>query len=414
MTNIQIPYGSRLIDVDIEGKLLDLEGVDKSNGNAKNYDVIRHALRNPIGTNRVREIVDTKKSAQIVIVVDDHTRDAPTQRMLEAVTKEIGAGHKINLLVACGTHASPEEEDLKRILGKFYSRFEVNIHDCDAKDLVYLGTTSRGTPVTLNRTYVDADIKILTGDISLHYYAGFGGGRKSILPGISSREAIKKNHALLVDEHARTANLSDNPVHQDMTEAASLAPPDFVINTVADASGNLVDAYAGDMNSVFLKGAEVAKDFYLHEISTLFDVLIVSAGGFPKDRNLYQATKAIENCYRTIVPGGELILVAECREGLGDPYFENWMNEYTSYEETEDAIKNNFVLGGHKAFYIRKAMKRVHLSIVSKLNTHILNGWGIKAYESIWDAFEEKRDKVNIGIVKKGLDTLLVPVTENR
>ena len=197
-----------------------------------------------------------------------------------------------------------------------------------------------------------------------------------------------------------------------MTEAASLAPPDFVINTVADASGNLVDAYAGDMNSVFLKGAEVAKDFYLHEISTLFDVLIVSAGGFPKDRNLYQATKAIENCYRTIVPGGELILVAECREGLGDPYFENWMNEYTRYEETEDAIKNNFVLGGHKAFYIRKAMKRVHLSIVSKLNTHILNGWGIKAYESI--CFEEKTDKVNIGIVKKGLDTLLVPVTKNR
>jgi nickel-dependent lactate racemase len=411
MTKLQIPYGSKLINVDIEGKLLALED-DRSKANHKKQDVINHALQNPIGTNRLREIVNARKNANIIIVVDDHTREAPTEKILDALTEEIGEKYKkqITLLVACGTHAPPTEEDLKRILGKHFAQYNFEIHDCDAKDLVYLGTTNRGTPVMLNRNYMNADIKILTGDITLHYYAGFGGGRKSILPGISSRETIKKNHALLVDKRAKTTNVENNPVHLDMSEAASFAPPDFVINTVADASGYLMDAYAGEMNAVFLKGAEVAKELFCLETDDLFDILLVSAGGFPKDRNLYQATKAVENCYRAVVPGGELILVAECREGIGDPYFEDWMNEYTTYEAAEEAIKTIFVLGGHKAFYMRKAMKRIRLSIVSELDKHMLNRWGINAYESAGEAFEDKNDKVKIGIVKKGLDTLLVPV----
>ena len=430
---MRIPYGSGVINIDIEGKSLDFrssrtEGIPKS----LDVDIIKHAIQNPIGTIRLNEIVKRKKDARIVIVVDDHTREAPTEKILDALTEEIGKEHKkqITLLVACGTHAPPAEEDLKRILGRYYAQYNFVIHDCDATDLVFVGTTSRGTPVMLNRNYVEADIKILTGDITLHYYAGFGGGRKSILPGISSRETIKKNHALLVDERARTTNVENNPVHLDMSEAASFAPPDFVINTVADASGCLVDAYAGEMNAVFLKGAEVAKSLFSLEIGDMFDVLLVSAGGFPKDRNLYQASKTIDNSYRAVVPGGKLILVAECREGIGDPYFEDWMNRYASYEAAEEAIKTNFVLGGHKAFYMRKAMNRVRLSIVSELDSGVLNRWGINAYRSVGEALEEEmeeyrhynvtktstkiKEKVKIGIVKNGLDTLLVPGTKNR
>ncbi len=422
MTKLQIPYGSKLIDVDlgmgIAGKLLEHEGsIDRSKIKPKDRDVerIRHALQNPIGTKKLREIVDRKRDAKIVIVVDDHTREAPTVRMLDALIEEIGEEHKdkllrqVTLLVACGTHTAPTEEDLQRILGKHYQQFNLKIHDCDAKDLVFVGTTSRGTPVMLNRSYVEADVKILTGDITLHYYAGFGGGRKSILPGISSRETIQRNHALLLDDRAKTANIEDNPVHLDMTEAASFAPPDFVINTVADSSGNLVDAYAGEMNSVLLMGAEVMKKLSSFE-TDLFDILVVSAGGFPKDRNLYQATKAIENCYRAVVPGGTLILVAECREGIGDPYFEEWMNKYAAYKDAADAIRTNFVLGGHKAFYIKKTMKKVHLAIVSELDTQMLGSWSITGYTTLREALKKEinNEQFKIGIVKKGLDTLLV------
>jgi nickel-dependent lactate racemase len=416
MTKTQIPYGSRLIDMDIDGKQLDLDS-GRSNAKYNDPDVIKHAIEKPVGTKRLREIVDAKKNANITIVVDDHTRNAPTAKMLDALTEEVGEAHKISLLVACGTHAPPTEEELRRMLGPHFHQFEIVIHNCDAKDLVHFGTTSRGTPVTLNRHYVDADVRVLTGDITVHYYAGFGGGRKSIVPGISSRETIRRNHALLVDDRARTANIANNPVHLDMAEAASFAPPDFVLNTVANGNENMVDAYAGEMNTVFLMGAEVAKSVFCLETHELFDLLVVSAGGFPKDRNLYQATKAVENCYRAVVPGGTLILVAECCEGIGDAYFEDWMNEYTSYEAVEDAIKANFVLGGHKAFYMRKAMERVRLSIVSELDTHILRRWGIKVYKSVRNAVEEERninDKIKVGTVKNGMDTLLVPVTKEQ
>ena len=410
---IKVPYGSKLIDVDVEGKLLGGEK-GKSESKSKKRDVVMDALRKPMNTKRLRELAAEKKGGQIVIVVDDHTREAPTEKMLDAIIEEIGEEHKeqVSLLVACGTHTPPTEEELKRILGKHFSEFNVRIHDCDAKDLVYLERTSRGTPVILNRCYVKADIKVLTGDITLHYYAGFGGGRKSILPGISARDSIKKNHSLLVDERARTANIEGNPVHLDMYEAASFAPPDFVINTIADANGNLVDAYAGEMNSVFLHGIDVAKRLFEYRIDDLFDIIVVSAGGFPRDRNLYQATKALEQCYRAVVPGGKVILVAECQEGIGDYYFEEWMNKYENYEDAEKAIRSDFVLGGHKAFYVRKAMKRISLSIVTELDSNMLNRWGLNAYNSVWEAVEEEINKnmdgkFKIGIVKNGLDTLL-------
>ncbi|HUV80594.1 MAG TPA: nickel-dependent lactate racemase [Candidatus Bathyarchaeia archaeon] len=414
MTMIQIPYGTKQIEMEIEGaELLDVEEVDsRRTATSENMDVIREALRKPLSTKRLREIVATKNPKSIVIVVDDHTRDTPTEIMLDALSEELGEAHKdhITLLIACGTHTTPTEEDLKRLLGKYFDHYTIKIHDCDAEDLAHVGTTSRGTPVSLNRNYVEADIKILTGDITLHYYAGFGGGRKSILPGISARETIKKNHALLVDELARTANLERNPVHLDMSEAAAFAPPDFVLNIIASGTGNVIDAYAGDLHEVLHKGVVVAKDLFCRDTHELFALLVVSAGGFPKDRTLYQATKAIENCYRAVVPGGELILVAECRDGVGDTYFERWMNDYVTYEEAEEAIRTNFVLGGHKAYYIRKVMKRLGLSIVSELDAHVLTRWQIKPYKSVGEALAGvKKDKVKIGIVKKGLDTLIMP-----
>ena len=412
-TKTQLPYGNTQIDVEIDAELLDFEdGESKRDKGIKSRDVIKQALNTPLGTKRLREMVSAKKDAKIVIVVDDHTRATPTEQMLDVVTEEIGAEFKeqITLLIACGTHEPPTEDDLISIVGNYVGHYRIAIHDCDAKDLIYVGTTSRGTPVKLNKNYVDADIKILTGDITLHYYAGFGGGRKSILPGISSRETIQKNHALLLDAHARSANLKHNPVHIDMSEAASLCPPDFVLNIVAAADGSIVDAYAGEIKAVFQSGTEAAKVLFCRDIPDLFDVLIVSAGGFPKDRNLYQATKAIENCYRAVAPGGMLILVAECKEGVGDSYFEDWMTKYSSYDKAAEAVRTHFVLGGHKAYYMRKVLNRVSVLVVSDLDARLLSRWGIKPYMSLDDALKAiKEDKGKIGMVRKGADTLLVP-----
>ena len=453
-TKVRLPYGSSEVEfavetgvhseVEVAVEVKELASAARTGETARKaekererrLEILREALKRPLKAKRLREILrerfserrktaetaETARNAEkergargereergeeeaeggreIVIVVDDHTRSAPTEEMLDALTAEISeAGgeeylRRVKVLVACGTHSAPSEEELRRILGKHYGRFPVETHDCDADSLVFVGRTSRGTPVFLNATYVNAKMRggvcVLTGDITLHYYAGFGGGRKSILPGIAGRETIRRNHALLVHENARTANLDGNPVHEDMCEAAAmpLAKPDFVLNTVSDASGNLVAAFAGECDEVFKRGAALARELFVKRIREKYDILVVSAGGFPKDRNLYLATKAIEHCKRAVADGGSLILVAECRDGVGDAVFEDWMNKYKTAEAVESAVKTNFVLGGHKAFYLRSTMRRIRICVVSSLDAEMLGNWGIQPYESVQSAVE--------------------------
>ncbi|MBN1454837.1 MAG: nickel-dependent lactate racemase [Methanomicrobia archaeon] len=415
MPHIQLPYGRGALEFELDADMLDIKAQeDPSKKTLPPLACLKAALKNPHGTPPLHEIVARKASPSIVIVVDDQTRTPPTERMLTALLDELGenARDHITVLIACGTHQPPSDADMRRILGSYYGVLPVIIHDCDAPDLTAVGTTSRGTPVKLNSTYMNADIKILTGDITLHYYAGFGGGRKSILPGIAARETIQANHALLVHEQARTANLEGNPVHLDMMEAAYLAPPDFILNAICSAPDQIAQAYAGSFEQAFLQGVASARDLFCQTSDALYDLLIVSAGGAPKDSNLYQAAKAIENTYRAVAPGGTLLLVAECPEGVGDPLFAQWMDTYPTYAAAEKAILTRFVLGGHKAFYIRKVMELVDLVVVSELDIELLGRWQIPGFQSLEAALASiKKDIGKVGIVKKGLDTLLVPAT---
>jgi nickel-dependent lactate racemase len=415
MTHIQLPYGHGTLELELEADVLDIEAqVDPSKRELPPLECLRTALRNPLGTPPLHELATRKAAPSIVIVVDDHTRAAPTELMLTALLEELGedAGDRITVLVACGTHQPPSDADVRRILGNYYGLLPFSIHDCDAPDLRSVGTTSRGTPVKLNSVYMNADIKILTGDITLHYYAGFGGGRKSILPGIAARESIQANHALLVHEQARTANLEGNPVHLDMMEAAHLASPDFILNVICSAPDHVDQAFAGSFDQAFLQGISYARALFCRSSDALYDLLIVSAGGSPKDRNLYQAAKAIEYCYRAVTPGGALLLVAECPEGVGDQLFARWMDTYPTYAAAEQAIQKHFVLGGHKAFYIRKVMEKIDLAVVSELDIELLDRWHITGFQSLESALSGlKKDIGKVGIVKKGLDTLLAPAT---
>ncbi len=414
MTLLRLPYGSERIELELNAEILDGEGKGGSFGEKTDARaLLRHAVRNPLGTKRLRDLIASKPDASIVVVVDDHTRAAPTELMLDALIEELGETHadRITVLVACGTHKQPPEGDLKRMLGHHYGRIRLVIHDCEASDLEFVGTTTRGTPLWVNPTYLHADVKILTGDITLHYYAGFGGGRKSILPGIAGRETIQRNHALLVHPQARTAHLHQNPVHLDMLEAASVAPPAFVLNCLSAPSGTIVAAYAGALGPVFAAGVARAQVLLCRPVRAVYDLLVVSAGGFPRDRNLFQALKAVENCYHAVVPGGSLILVAECRDGIGDPIFEAWMDRYPSFSAVAEAIQRNFELGGHKAYYLRRVMHQLNLSIVSELAPEDLARWQIPAFQSLGEALTEAfcYPKPRRGVVINGFDTFFQP-----
>ncbi|RLC37605.1 MAG: nickel-dependent lactate racemase, partial [Candidatus Nealsonbacteria bacterium] len=205
------------------------------------------------------------------------------------------------------------------------------------------------------------------GVIVPHYFAGFSGGRKSILPGISGRRTIEGNHSQMVHSNARSGNLKDNPVHQEMQEAAEKVGVDFNINVVTDENHQIVEIVAGELLTSWQQGVEVCKQIYICPIKKKADVVIASAGGYPKDINVYQAQKALENACQAVKLGGTIILLAECAEGYGEATFEKWIEEANTPDDIINRLQKKFVLGGHKAYAIAKLTKEVEVILISSL-----------------------------------------------
>jgi nickel-dependent lactate racemase len=337
-----------------------------------------------------------KPESKVAIVVDDATRKAPSEVMLLPVLAELNlAGVKdenVTVIFGCGTHRAVKPEEASTLLGvEALKRVKAISHDCRALDLVNLGTTkTHGNKVQVNRVFAEADVRVLLGDVGFHYYAGYGGGRKSVLPAVSGEETIKHNHAMLLHANARTGNLDDNPVHQDMTEAAGLAKVDFIVNVVENKKGEIVKAFAGDLEQAFMEAVKLVDEMYRVTVDRRADIIVVSAGGYPADMNLYQAYKALDNALDAVKRGGVIILVAECPEGHGNQVFYDWMTRLGDLKNVEREIKRNFVLGGHKAYYLLKALQNHQIILVSSLPDYYATSiFKLKTARAVNDAFAE-------------------------
>jgi nickel-dependent lactate racemase len=244
--------------------------------------------------------------------------------------------------------------------------------------------------VFLNRVFAQADIKILLGDVNLHYYAGYGGGRKSVLPGVSGVETVQHNHAMMLNANAKTGLLEGNPVHEDMTEAARMAKVDFIVNIVENSKGEMVKAFAGDLEQAFLEAVKLVDEMYKIKVDRRADIIVASAGGHPADINLYQAHKAIDNALDAVKRGGVIILVAECPEGHGNQVFYDWMTRLQDLKSTEKEIKRGFVMGGHKAYYLLKVLQNHPVILVSSLpDYYASNVFKLKTARAVNDALTE-------------------------
>jgi nickel-dependent lactate racemase len=257
--------------------------------------------------------------------------------------------------------------------------------------LVYVGTTSKyGTKVYLNRVFAEADLKILTGDVCFHYYAGYGGGRKSVLPGVAGEETIKANHAMLLHPNAKTGVLEGNPVHEDMAEAARMAKVDFILNVVINSKGEVVRAFAGDLEQAFHEGVKLVDEMYRIPVDRRADIVVVSPGGYPADVNLFQAYKGVDSALELVKRGGVIILVAECPEGHGNQVFYDWMVRFKDLRAVEREIRRNFVLGGHKAYYLMKALQKVQIILVSAMpDYYATNIFRLKTARTVNEALNE-------------------------
>lgn len=331
-------------------------------------EAILDALQNPIGTPRLREIV--KPGEKIAVVTSDVTRPMPTYLVMPHLLDELyAAGAKpsdITLVFALGSHRKQTPAEMRKLAGE-RAFSEIRCVDSDPDDCVHLGVTKNGTPVDITRAVAEADRRICLGNIEFHYFAGYSGGGKALMPGVSTRAAIQKNHSRMVDPAAHAGKLEGNPIREDIEEAAALTGIDFIVNVVLDEHKKVIRAVAGDAVKAHRAGCAFLDTLYLKKIKSRADIVLVSQGGAPKDLNLYQTQKALDNAKHAVKKGGIVILIGSCREGLGEGTFEKWMTESPSPQFMIERIKRDFQLGGHKAAAIAMVLADADIYLVSEL-----------------------------------------------
>ena len=366
---IDFGFGTGVQSVEVPDR--NLMGVLMSNDVPRglmNEAEVQRALAEPIGTPPLREIV--KPGEKIAIVTSDITRPCPSYRILPAVLDELYAAgcraEDISLVFALGSHRGHTPEEMKKLAGERAFN-EIRCVDSDRDDCVHMGVTDCGTPVDITRVVAEADRRICLGNIEYHYFAGYSGGAKAIMPGVSTRAAIQCNHSMMVREEAKAGNLEGNPLRQDLEQAAAMVGVDFIVNVVLDEHKQIVRAVAGDLVKAHREGCAFLDRMYLKKIERRADIVIVSQGGAPKDLNLYQTQKALDNAKHAVKPGGTIILIGSCKEGLGEKVFEQWMLSAPTAESMIERIGREFQLGGHKAAAIAMVLQNAEIYLVSEL-----------------------------------------------
>ena len=342
---------------------------------------IEYALDHPIGAGPIEEAV--KPGEKICIIISDTTRrwQQPSTYLPVLVERLNKAGipdEDMLILCATGTHRKQTEAEHISLVGEdLYRRIRFIDHQCDDKEhLTYMGTTSRGTPVWLDSYAMACDKIILTGGVVYHFLAGFGGGRKSIVPGIAGRETINTNHNNALNKglgsgsnpRACNGNMTDsNPFHSDLMECAAFAKPAYLLNVVVDDNYQIVGAFAGDWREAHAAATKLVQQLDGVPIPRRTQLVIASAGGYPKDINLYQTSKTLSNALAAVAPGGTMILLSECREGFGDPDCEAQICNYDTMADREKDLRANFSIGGFVGFLFAETSENYHLILVTDL-----------------------------------------------
>ena len=318
-------------------------------------------------------------------------QDLVVPHLVDYLTERCGVREEdITIVIANGTHIGGDEQELRTLVtDAVYDRVKVKNHDCEAKDLVYLGTTPHGTPVSIDRTAAEADLVVCLGAVTHHVMAGFGGGRKSILPGISGRETIFHNHAFSLDAAQLRSNpaigngvLKGNPLHEDMCEAAGLVKNLFIVTLVMNAQMQLAAILSGHYLTSWEAACRMVDRIYQVDVPEKADVIVASCGGFPKDISLYQGTKTIDNIESGLKPGGTLILIIEAREGGGPAEYFDWAKDLVA-GTIERRLREHFTVAGYIFFLNCEQAQRYNILLYSSIAPEDVAPMGIKAFSDV-------------------------------
>ena len=431
MKEFELKYGRGTVKFSINEK--DIIGVidnKPSTSSKTEEDVIKNALKHPISSPKLKEIVHTGES--ICIVVPDITRSwqKPFLYLPIIIDELMQAGVKpkdILFISATGSHRNQTEDEYKQLLGDtLYGKYKIIDHDCNDKDnMVYLGKTSFGTPVSINKKAMECDHIIITGGIVYHFLVGWSGGKKSILPGIAAYETIMANHGLALNEtlgdgtrsEIKCGNITNNPVHLDMQEATAMVNPCFMFNVIMDSNGNISAAVAGNYIKAHEQGRKYVDKSDSMDISEKADLVIATAGGYPKDINFYQSSKLILNSREAVKEGGTLIALTQCSEGLGgDDDVRSILASYDNLIEREKSLRDRYTISKHVGCLACETAQTFNLILVSNLDPKFLKNTGIKIVKTIGEAlnltYEEKGRNLKTYIMPHGANTLpkLLPI----
>lgn len=340
---ISIPYGRGKMEADVPD--CDLQGVFTSSlpePEMCGADYVRQALDAPIASPRLEDLAKGKRTA--VVITSDHTRPVPSRVIMPQILARLRLGNpalSITILVATGFHRATTREELVAKLGEdIVADEKIIVHDSgDATALTDAGTLPSGGRLLVNRLVMEADLVVAEGFIEPHFFAGFSGGRKSILPGVVSRETVMANHCaeFIASPLARTGNLDGNPIHRDMLFAAKTAKLAFIVNVVINARKEIVHAVAGDCEQAHAAGCAWLKDICQVNVPTS-DIVVTSNGGYPLDQNVYQSVKGMTAAEAACRDGGAIIMVASCRDGHGGQSFYDNLSKASSPRALLDRV----------------------------------------------------------------------------
>lgn len=350
--------------------------------------LVRQALSKPLGTPPLAEICHPGE--RVAIVTSDITRYTGSEYYLPILVEELNRigikDRDIEIVIALGIHRKQTDSEHRKILGSLYGRITVSDHDCDDREqLVDLGITASGIPVLLNRRAVEADRLIVTGTVGFHYFAGFGGGRKGLVPGVASRETCMASHFAVFNppevggKHPRavTGILDGNPVHANLLQAARMAAPDFLLNTVLSPQKALLGVFCGELEQAHLAGCELVRRTYQVDLPEPADLAVISCGGQPKDINFIQSHKALDYGVNAVRDGGTVILLAACPDGFGYPTFFDWFR-YQDLDEFEAALRADYQINGQTAHATLVKARRYRVILVSELSAEQTRTMGME------------------------------------
>lgn len=394
MKNIELKYGKEKISINIPEK--NLLGILKPKTFNQKLDEdleaieVNRALMNPIYSKRLRDL--GKTGDKVAIMVSDITRPVPSKKLLPGILDELNkAGildKDITIIFGMGIHRSHTKDEQKKLLGEnVFNR--VKCVDSNKEEYLYIGQSSRGTPLYLCKSIVEADIRICTGNIEYHYFAGFSGGAKAIMPGAANYESIKHNHKLQLEPGVATGKIIGNPVREDIDEIGEKLGITFILNVVLNEKKQILKAFAGDYIKAHREGCRYLDSIYSIKIDEKADVVIISPGGYPKDVNLYQAQKSLDNARYAVKDNGSIILIAECLEGFGSKTFEEWIRQANSPKELIERLRKEFKLGGHKAAAIARILLNNRVYIKTSMNKKDIEQLFFTSIESVQETLDK-------------------------